>query len=234
MNFAICDDTIKEIALIKHILEEHFKGCIIDEFYNGTSLLKHLEGNVPDIVLLDVEMPGINGLETARKIRDCYPQLGLIFITGHSKYALEAFGVYAYDFIVKPVNRERLVSSVSRLIGRMADYESFIEIQNRGTIFRVNQNDIIFVEKNFNRCYVYTSKFVYSMRTTLKYFYEKLDTDIFIKTHSGFIVNKSKISSITPKGNLAYEIHFEATDKKALISRGMRYQVNLDYGRKNL
>lgn len=227
MNFAICDDCIQETVLIKHILCEQFRNCNIEVFQNGRGLLEYLKKNVPDIVLLDVEMPDLNGLQTAKMIRESYPMLGIIFITGHSQYALEAFSVYAFDFILKPLNRKRLINSINMIVDKTADDNSVIEIKSGGTIFRVNQQDIIFIEKVYNRCYIYTGKFEYNMRATLKYFSERLNPDIFIKTHSGYIVNKTKILSLVSKGNLSYEINFEATDKKAILSRSMRNILTL-------
>ena len=230
MIFAICDDSMKEIALIRHFLSEHFHECIIEEFSNGGSLVKYLKSNIPDIVFLDIEMPGINGLETAKAIRESRLDIGIIFITGHSSYALKAFEVYAYDYILKPVSRERLIGSVNRILKERVESEKFICIKNQGTMFRVNQNDILFVEKNYNRCIIHTARFEYSMRAMLKYFSERLDSGLFIKTHSGFIVNKTKIASLTPRGNLSYEIRFYGSDKKALLSRGMRDKLDMLHG----
>jgi len=227
LKIVICDDNRSEAAFVRAVIEEHFKDYTIEEFNSGGSLLEYLKENSPDIILLDVEMPGLNGLETARKIRETHPIMGIIFITAHAQFALEAFGVYAFDFIVKPVDKKRLVRSLDIVESKRTGVEKYIQVNNRGTVFRVNEKDIIFIEKCSNRCVVYTESFVYNMKTSLKYFIERLDPEIFIRTHSGFVVNRNKIILITAKGNLAYDIHFTGTDKKASLSRGMNERLGL-------
>ncbi len=75
----------------------------------------------PDIVLLDIEMPGRNGLELARDLRGCSPASAIIFVTAHDDFALEAFGVAAVDYVVKPVRAERLIESLRRVIEARGD-----------------------------------------------------------------------------------------------------------------
>lgn len=227
MNFVICDDNVKEVVLIRRILEENFYGCRIEEFYDGNSIVKYFQFNVPDVILLDVEMPGMNGIETARRIRDINGNIGIIFITGHTQFALEAFGVYAFDYIVKPVRKERLIASINKVLGKTDFTEEFIEINYKKTLFRVNQKEILFIEKAGHKSYIHTEKFIYTMRAPIHYFINRLNKEIFTRTHSGFIVNRNKIASITPKGNMAYDIHFESTDKTASLSRGMNEILKL-------
>jgi len=227
MNIVICDDSTKEASYLKNAIESHFDCHNILVYYNGISLIEYMEKNEPDLILLDIEMQGLNGIETARKIRETHPQAVIIFITAHTHFAHQAFGVYAFDYIIKPFNKERLLKSLSIIANRMNFEEKYVEVHNRGTIFRINQKDIIFIEKDYNKCSVYTEQFTYIMRTPLRYFEEQLDTSVFIKTHQGFIVNKSKINMITSKGNLAYDIHFTGTDRTASLSRGMNEKFHL-------
>lgn len=227
MRVSICDDSVKEAAFIKAVIKDHFKDYSIEVFHDGMSLMKYIDNSSPDLVLLDIEMPGMNGLETAVKIREKSPAMGIIFITAHAQFALDAFSVYAFDFIVKPLDEKRLVRSLSIVERKKSGNEKYIQINNRGIVFRVNEKEIIFIEKCKNRCKVYTESFIYDMKTSLKYFEGRLNPEIFLKTHSGFIANKSKIAFITSRGNLAYDIHFKNTDQKASLSRGMNEKLKL-------
>lgn len=228
MNIAICDDNEKEIAFLKYTLEKNFTECKITVFLDGASLINHVVDNTTDIVLLDIEMPGINGLETAIRIREKCTYIGLIFVTAHAQYALDSFGVYPFDFLVKPVNSNRLINSVNLLANKsLRPKEAYVVFNARGTVFRIDQKDIIFIEKCNHRCMIYTEQFVYDTRALLSYFEKRLESDDFVKTHKGFIVNKTKIAKLTSRGNLAYTIQFYGTEKTALLSRGMNEKLHL-------
>ena len=227
VKIAICEDNAKESALLKTIVKTHFGECSAEEFETGESLLDYLKENSPDIILLDIEMPGINGVEAARKIREVHPFASIIFITGHPQFALEAFEVYAFDYIVKPVDGERLINSLNKITGVMRREERYIDIRSRGMIFRVREGDIYFIEKVYNKCCVYTRDHTYTAVRTLKSFERELDGRLFIKTHNAFLVNKEKIAGITTRRSQNYEIHFHGLDKKALLSRGANKKLCL-------
>ena len=84
----------------------------VEGFAGPLEALDWLENHTPDIALLDIDMPGMNGLELARCIRDMHPDTAVIFLTGYSEYALDAFQLHASGYLMKPINREKLASEV--------------------------------------------------------------------------------------------------------------------------
>ena len=84
----------------------------VEGFAGPLEALDWLENHTPDIALLDIDMPGMNGLELARRIRDIHPDTAVIFLTGYSEYALDAFQLHASGYLMKPINREKLASEV--------------------------------------------------------------------------------------------------------------------------
>ena len=84
----------------------------VEGFAGPLEALDWLENHTPDIALLDIDMPGMNGLELARRIRDMHPDTAVIFLTGYSEYALDAFQLHASGYLMKPINREKLASEV--------------------------------------------------------------------------------------------------------------------------
>ena len=84
----------------------------VEGFAGPLEALDWLENRTPDIALLDIDMPGMNGLELARRIRDMHPDTAVIFLTGYSEYALDAFQLHASGYLMKPINREKLASEV--------------------------------------------------------------------------------------------------------------------------
>ena len=82
----------------------------VEGFAGPLEALDWLENHTPDIALLDIDMPGMNGLELARRIRDMHPDTAVIFLTGYSEYALDAFHLHATGPLMKPINRERVAA----------------------------------------------------------------------------------------------------------------------------
>jgi len=183
MKIIICEDNPRESSLLKTIVKAHFNECTIEVFDNGSSLLDHMNQNEADILLLDVEMPGINGIETAKRLRGNHPSTGIIFITGHTDFALEAFEVYAFDYILKPVDGERLINSLDRITKKL-NIDTYIEFHSQGMLFRVREKDIFFVEKNYNKCFIHTLNYTYTTVKPLKHFEGLLDNSSFVKTHN--------------------------------------------------
>ena len=88
----------------------------VEGFAGALEALDWLENHTPDIALLDIDMPGMNGLELAARIRDMHPDTAIIFLTGYSEYALEAFQLHASGYLMKPINREKLAAEVEYAI----------------------------------------------------------------------------------------------------------------------
>ena len=84
----------------------------VEGFAGALEALDWLENHTPDIALLDIDMPGMNGLELAARIREMHPDTAIIFLTGYSEYALDAFQLHASGYLMKPINREKLASEV--------------------------------------------------------------------------------------------------------------------------
>ncbi|MBO7669281.1 MAG: response regulator [Oscillospiraceae bacterium] len=84
----------------------------VEGFAGPLEALDWLENHAPEIALLDIDMPGMNGLELARRIREMHPDTAIIFLTGYSEYALDAFQLHASGYLMKPINREKLASEV--------------------------------------------------------------------------------------------------------------------------
>lgn len=90
---------------------------LVESCRNGREALKVLEANQIDIALLDIEMPGLNGIDLSRKLRETQPAMPVIvFVTGHARFAVEAFGVKATDYLLKPFDRERFEKAIETAI----------------------------------------------------------------------------------------------------------------------
>jgi DNA-binding LytR/AlgR family response regulator len=195
----------------------------VDTFNDPRNLLNSLGSTKYDIIFLDICLPHINGIETAKKIRNVDSDVNIVFITGANKFGLEAFSIYATDYILKPLNYERLERTVKRIKTKLRlDNDKIVDIKTQNVVYRVKESDVVLIEKVMNRCMVYTKKFTFDVLSPIKHFENILDENKFIRSHSGYLVNRDEISRIEVNGNLSYTLHFFDLEKTALLSRGKK------------
>ena len=111
---AICvDDETLVMQLMVSMCRELPGMDAAEGFTSAEAALRWLEANSADIAILDIDMPGINGIQLARRIREMRPETAIIFSTGYAQYALEAFELHASGYLLKPVSREKLATEVA-------------------------------------------------------------------------------------------------------------------------
>ncbi|OPJ59692.1 response regulator [Clostridium chromiireducens] len=115
LSAVIVDDEIHVLNLLKMFLQKTEQVNVLETFHDSSIALKNIIDIKPDVVFLDIEMPEINGLELANCLLEQNDELMIVFVTGYNQYALEAFEVNALDYILKPVNSNRIQKCVSRL-----------------------------------------------------------------------------------------------------------------------
>lgn len=117
LSTLIVDDEPLALKLLRKKLEKSTEIEIVGECKNGREALEQIINLTPDLVFLDIQMPGINGLEVVKKLQNDFVPL-IIFTTAFEQYAIEAFDVHAVDYILKPIDDERIRLAVSRAIER--------------------------------------------------------------------------------------------------------------------
>ncbi|MCR5154341.1 MAG: response regulator, partial [Lachnospiraceae bacterium] len=122
MRIATCDDNAVETALLGKLLDKYATtkdNIEYDLFTNVDKLLTAVSSKAYDVILLDVIMPGINGIEAAREIRSYNNAVEIVFLTSSPEYALESYSVRADDYLIKPVKKEMLFPVLDRLYGKI-------------------------------------------------------------------------------------------------------------------
>jgi len=118
MKIIIVDDE-KAVHFILNKMLSKIPGIeSVRSFSDAASALSHIQANEVDLAFVDIGMPEESGLDLVRKINESGADIDVVFVTSHKEYALEAFGLYATDYIVKPVNRDRLETTVRRVFNR--------------------------------------------------------------------------------------------------------------------
>ena len=195
MKIAVCDDEEKIRNVILSELKSSFPDDEIISFGIGEDVLRTVEqdGYMPNIILLDIMMPGVSGMDVARKLRDISDDVVIIFITGEKQYVFDAFDVRAFHFLVKPFSNEKLVSVIKAAKEEIAKatlkpQKKYVMLNSRGSHIRLCASDIIFAE-------VYGARIIVHTRTDEIEYYghlselEKLVGDGFFRTHRGYLVN---------------------------------------------
>lgn len=118
MNILIVDDEIDTLNEINFYVKKYKQFNCVVICTNPIQALEEAKKTRFDIALLDIEMPGINGLELAERLLNLYTQMRIAFITAYNSYATEAFDVNAIDYVLKPIREERLIKALDRLVGQ--------------------------------------------------------------------------------------------------------------------
>ena len=144
IKIALCDDDAVQREYINAVLNAYPAGLSVRVFDSGHALLKHANGF--DLYLLDILMPGIDGIALARSLREREPDAPIIFLTSSADYALEAFSVSAFQYLLKPVSSEALYAALDKIIAAFDKGDGFIMVQTRDHMRRVPFANIVFVE----------------------------------------------------------------------------------------
>ena len=193
LRIAMLDDNAEDIKLLQGYLaryqnEKHIRMQVIS--YTGSLDFIEEYGAGYDVVFLDVEMPGMDGMEVAREIRQRDEAVGIIFITNMAQYAIRGYEVNAIDFMVKPVGYFNFADKFSKAI-HFAEKrtERKILLSGEDGIVRLSVSDIRYIEKEKNYLIYHTGKGDFRTRGTMQETKEKLGKSSFSECTAGCLVN---------------------------------------------
>lgn len=168
----------------------------VSAFASGVEILEKYRP-VYDIIFLDVEMPHLDGMETARRIRALDSDVLLIFITNMAQYAIKGYAVGALDYVLKPVPyfafSQQLQKAEEKLRRRARHY---LAVPVEGGLRRLDTAQIYYMESEGHRVHFYTEEGEFSAPGALKTFEEKLADLPFARCNSGYLVNLAQVKSV--------------------------------------
>lgn len=185
----------------------------------GRDLLNAILRVKPDLAILDIKLPQMTGIEVVKNIRDVLPNTEVIFITSYDEYIKDAVKLYAADYIVKPINYNRLINTIERVKRKFSDSSFVIEVRCGEDVRLVNTNDIYFIEANRKKTFFCTAFEDFMSNTSLGDVYKLLNKKVFFKTSRSYIVNLYKVYSIKPVSRTSLEISFRDKNKKAYLTK---------------
>ncbi len=214
MKIAICDDQKIMRDILKEQLEiyaSNRKNCFVyTEYDNGLDMIK--DNVVYDLIFMDYQMDRINGIDTAKELRQRKIETPIIFLTSFPDVVFDVFEVKAYRFLLKPINESKLAEALDTLIDEFSD-ENFLVIKTDEGSKRIKINDIIYAEAVDKYCYISTTSGTYLYKKTLSTLEEQLPSNLFFRSHRTYIVNFKHIVSISKT-----EVLLDSKEK-ALISK---------------
>lgn len=197
MNIAICDDLKEERATIASHAQSYFSNGNICEYDGGADLIFAHEKNRFDLILLDMLMPGLNGIETAEKIRAFDEQIPIIFITTTDDFAVQSYRVLAFDYLLKPVTAETMANCLSRFTKLVPD-KRFLSVNYMGVNTDILLSNIVYLESALRKIIFHLpgGKNI-SLTGKLEEFMTLCDEPDFCRCHKSFIANLSYVEAIS-------------------------------------
>lgn len=210
----IVDDEAAGRHLIREYLQNYPQLIILAEANNGVDAVRVINEYKPDLVFLDVQMPGLSGFEVLENLEEI-PEI--IFSTAYDKYALKAFEVHAVDYLLKPYTRERFSNAIDRfnkqggnkglaplaesLIMDKPSYPERILIQSAKKLKTIHTQEIIRIQADGDYSRIITAEQAYLSNYGISKLETKLDPEIFIRVHRSSIISIQHVKEVEKHPN---------------------------------
>lgn len=196
IEIAICDDEKMVMERIAALIKKQNTDCYIESFQAGNELLaakRHF-----DLIFLDIQMDGINGMETAKAVREYDRKAVIIFVTAVKEYVFEAFDVGAFHYLLKPIEEQKFAevfgNAVREIRERRIQRETpalFIKTKNKS--YTLRQSEIIFIESRNRKAAIHTTKNTLEVYAVMNGLQKELGNS-FYRCHRGYLVNMAHIA----------------------------------------
>lgn len=205
MKIAICDDDSQELERISSLIaayrQEMKVSLTYKAFQSATELLSTMSSGDYDILLLDILMPGISGMQAAHEIRTFDAGVRIIFLTSSPEFALESYAVKAYNYILKPASRHKLFPILEALYAEEQKPQEGFTVKTQAGVARILFSKLAFVEVMNKKLYFHLADgSMQEVASTLAAFEEQLLTrPEFVKVHRSYIVNLWQVGELASK-----------------------------------
>ena len=210
LQIAICDDDSRIRRFLQKTIVESGILCVVDEFSDGVNLLEGYtqwadsDESSPsghggyDILFLDIDMPKMNGIEAAKRIRTMDRRVKIIYVTGYQDYMGKSFEVHPFSFLLKPVKKEEIVRQIREalLYSREEEREVLLRLKTTEGVEEFTASDIYYLEYQSRKLRFVTKQGESLVRGKISEYLEKLEPYGFASPHKSFAVNLGHVKSI--------------------------------------
>lgn len=235
IRIAVCDDDERAVLTHRRIAEECLKQCgcagDITAYTDSENLLYDIAEDefYYDLILLDIEMPGSTGMELARRIRPCLPDVRIIFITSHIEYAIDAFELSIFRYVPKDDLDRRLPGAVTDALGLILLEDGKVyTIRTNSRLEKIPYKDIFYIERDGRYASITSAAGVSRVRKSLQQVYEELGAEEFFYIDRGCIVNMIHIMQVKG-GQVVLKNGVELPVSRSHL-QGVKEQINMYWG----
>lgn len=200
VQVAICDDEKIFLENLEHRIGEQFHisdtPCQIKTYTDGADLLSDYENYLFDVIFLDFEMPGLDGISVAEKMRSSNPFVSIIFITNRDDLVFQSLRYRPFRFIRKHYITDELPEAVKSIAQKLKSENQYFTVSFNNSTKQIRITDIIYIESYRHDIFLYCQDEKYRMKGNLGKLEKEFEIFGFIRVHSGFLVNYRYIFSI--------------------------------------
>ncbi|MHA7136444.1 LytR/AlgR family response regulator transcription factor [Rossellomorea arthrocnemi] len=228
MKVAIIDDEPYSREEMKHLLSGYSWVEVVGEASSAEKGLEIILTKEPDVLFLDIEMPGMSGVDLAEALQKMKHKPEVVFATAYPDYALKAFRVEAVDYLLKPFEEDQLAQTMERLknllkVGMKEQSESpsmgKLAVQDEDKIVFVSPKDILYIFREERETFICTKKKKYTCRLPIKELESKLSTYPFFRVHKSYLVQLPFVEELIPWGSGVYQLKVHGADEAIPVSR---------------
>lgn len=215
---AIIDDEPLSRDVLRQFVNDHPDLSLIGEYKDALEAMSGLEQSPVDIILLDINMPKLSGVNFYRSLVN---KPMVVFTTAYPEFALEGYELNAVDYLMKPISFERFLQAIQKVKDRMSSGSQEVQhimLKVDKKLYRTAFDDILFFEAFGDYVKVYLKGQVLIITHTMKKLLTELPPDLFLRTHKSYIINKSKVDFL--EGN-----QLKIGDQMVSIGQVYREQV---------
>jgi len=223
----IVEDEVLAREKLRFFLDDFPNIKVVAECGDALTALEALQQHKPALLFLDIQLPGVSGIDLLRSIREHSP--GVIFTTAFENYAIEAFDFKTLGYLLKPFDRQRFTSTMIKALEKLQTPVVSPALKNKiavrkegekGKYILLDTPGINHIQSNGNSVLIYTDTDYFVMNTTLENLQKTLGNDLFERVHRTVIVNKEKIVEIENLSNNEYQLKLKNGKK---IWTGRKY-----------
>jgi two-component system LytT family response regulator len=243
LRVVIADDEVLARQKLLQLLRDEPEVAVVGEGANALETIDLVQFTQPDVLLLDVRMPGMDGFDVVSALHSFAPLgvPGIIFTTAHDQYALKAFEVHAVDYLLKPFTRARLQIALQHAREQLEhtqrpasgaaksthkkEYTNRLIFRSKGRILFLQIAEIRWIGAEENYVRIFAGKESHMLRHTMANFETRLDPEIFLRVHRSAIINLQHVKEFRSDGSDRECFVTMSDGQKLPVSRGYRTRI---------
>ena len=239
MRILITDDEEHVIIELEYILRQIHEVEVLKSCFSGDEALESISRLKPDVVFLDIEMPGLSGIQLGHFLKSTKNPPYIIYVTAHEKFAVEAFKVGARGYVLKPFSEDDIKEQIRLAADNIAETKKTlspaiskrivkipklgVEINGRFTL--VDQQDIMMAYANDRLVFFRVKEKDYISQFSLSELENRFQRDMFFRCHRNYIVNLYKVIEVLPWFNNTYNLLMDDNKTQVPVSRSQRTEI---------